>query len=332
MDFLSADSLPWLAPAQQRLRTARLAGRLPHAVLLLSAPGLGALQLANWLAALALCETQHAPPCGACASCALLRSESHPDYHLIRLQEDARQIKVDQIRELIGSLSLTSYRGGFKVAIIEGAEALNANSANALLKTLEEPAAATLLILSARWTHRLPATIASRCQRIALRTPPREQAVTWLAAHGGRDQDWSAALNLAAGAPLAAMELDAAVITDLERDMQGDLRGIAADAVDVTLLAERWVRSNLGLRILWLENWITSRAYASFGTAVSTQNAEPVRLPDGLLKDKMRGVFELLDALRDLRRAASTGMNQQLALEALLLGGRAALAKAFLGT
>jgi hypothetical protein len=161
---------------------------------------------------------------------------------------------------------------------------------------------------------------------VALRPPPRDAALAWLAAHGGRDQDWSAALTLAAGAPLAAVELDAGVVADLERDMNDGLRGLAADAVDVTLLAERWVKSNLGLRILWLENWITARVYARLGTAALPQNAERVRLPDGSLNPKIRGLFELLDALRDLRRAAPTAMNQQLALEAVLLGGRAALA------
>jgi hypothetical protein len=95
----------------------------------------------------------------------------------------------------------------------------------------------------------------------------------------------------------------------------------------VTLLADRWMKDNPGLRITWLENWITCRVHASLGTAVSHQSAEPVRLPAALLKAKIRALFELLDAARDLRRLASTGMNQQLALEALLLGGRTALAQ-----
>ena len=73
------------------------------------------------MAALALCDSAVAAPCGGCASCALLRSDSHPDYHVIRPEEDAKQIKVEQIRELIAALSLTSYRGGFKAAIIDGA-------------------------------------------------------------------------------------------------------------------------------------------------------------------------------------------------------------------
>jgi DNA polymerase-3 subunit delta' len=327
VDFLSADSLPWLHQAQQRLRDSMLAGRLPHSSLLLSVPGLGAEQLANWMAALALCESPAARPCGACTSCSLLRSDSHPDYHVVRLEEDAKQIKVDQVRELIGSLLLKSYRGGYKVGIIEGAETLNANGANAFLKTLEEPSADTMLVMIARPTHRLPATIASRCLRLALRPPHQEEAVSWLENHGSPGQNWDAALALAGGAPLMAMEINTVGMAALEREMQEDVEAIAAGAVDITLVADVWVRSNLGLRLLWLENWITRRVRAASGEAISQQSAERVRLPAALLKPKIRALFELLDAARDLRRLASTNINQQLALEALLLGGRTALAK-----
>ena len=327
MDFLTADSLPWLGLSQQRLRDSLLAERLPHSSLLLSPPGLGAEHLANWMAALALCESRAKRPCGACTSCSLLRSDSHPDYTLVRLEEDAKQIKVDQIRELIGSLTLKSYRGGYKVGIIEGAEALNANGANAFLKTLEEPSADTMLVMIAKPSHRLPATIASRCLRLVLRPPPRDAAVAWLKAHGRPDQDWDAALALAGGAPLLALELDETGIAALEKEMREGLQAIAAGAVDVTLLAGEWAKSNLGLRLTWLENWITRRVHAALGDANSNQSAERVRLPAALLKPKMRALFELLDAARDLRSLASTGLNQQLALEALLLGGRTALAK-----
>ncbi len=326
MDFLTADSLPWLAGSQRRVRDSMLAGRLPHSSLLLSSQGLGAEHFANWMVALALCESGE-PPCGACPSCSLLRSDSHPDYHVIRLEEDAKQIKVEQVRELIAALALKSYRGGYKVGIIEGAEALNANGANAFLKTLEEPSADTMLVMIARPTHRLPATIASRCLRLGLSPPSKDAAIVWLSARGRPDQDWEAALALAGGAPLKALELGEMGIGALENQMREDLRAIAAGSVDVTLLAEQWAKSNLGLRIAWLENWITRRVHACLGTANSSQSAERVRLPAALLKPKMRALFELLDAARDLRRLASTGMNQQLALEALLLGGRTALAK-----
>jgi DNA polymerase-3 subunit delta' len=338
MDFLSADSLPWLQGAQQRLRASLAAKRLPHSLLLLSTPGLGAEQLANWIAALALCESLRSRPCGVCASCLLLRSDSHPDSHFVRLEEDAQQIKVDQVRGLIESLSLKSYRGGYKVGVIEGAEALNVNGANAFLKTLEEPTADTVLIMIARPSHRLPATIASRCLRLTLTPPPAEVAIAWLEAHakgypkaGGEAAataapSWEAALSLAGGAPLLALELNSSEIAALDEDMRESLRQLGAGTADVTLLAERWMKSDPGLRITWLENWITGRVHASLVAATSHQSAEPVRLPAALLKPKIRALFELLDAARELRRLASTGMNHQLALEALLLGGRTALA------
>jgi DNA polymerase-3 subunit delta' len=325
VDFLIADSLPWLHAWQRQLRDSRRAGRLPHSSLMLSTPGLGAEHLANWMAALALCGASDSP-CGACPSCSLLRSDSHPDYHVVRLEEDAKQIKVDQIRELIDALSLKSYRGGYKVGVIEGAEALNASSANAFLKTLEEPGADTLLVMIARPSHRLPATIASRCLRMVLRPPAARTAVTWLETAEPTHQNWQAALELAGGAPLLALELSQIGIAGLEAEMRDDMNAIGAGAVDLTMLAERWTRSNLPLRISWLENWITRRVHACLGAPNSRQSAERVRLPAALLKPKIRALFELLDATRDLRRLATTGMNQQLALEALLLGGRTALA------
>jgi hypothetical protein len=125
---------------------------------------------------------------------------------------------------------------------------------------------------------------------------------------------------------LLALELDSLGIAALDEDMRESLRQLAAGSVDVTLLAERWMKSNPGLRLTWLENWITRRVHESLGAASSRQSAEPVRLPAALLKPKIRALFELLDAARELRRLTSTGMNQQLALEAFLLGGRTALA------
>jgi DNA polymerase III subunit delta' len=328
MDFLSADSLPWLKDAQQRMRTAFQAGRLPHSLLLLSAPGLGAERLADWITALALCESPGERPCDSCASCRLLRSDTHPDVHAVRLEEDAQQIKVDQVRELIDSLTLKSYRGGYKVGVIEGAEALNANGANAFLKTLEEPSARTMLIMIARPNHRLPATIASRCLRLSLRPPSTDAAIEWLKANSAAAaQRWDAALALAGGAPLLAMQLDAEGLSEIDADMRRSMAELSQGSVDITLLADRWVRSSPGVRITWLENWITQRVHAALGTETSRQTAEPVGLPAALLKPKIRALFELLDAARDVRRFASTGMNQQLALEALLVGGRVALGK-----
>jgi DNA polymerase-3 subunit delta' len=326
MDILTAAALPWLEGARSQLEQAWKAGRLPHSLLIVSPLGLGAQALAHWSAALVLCDEAHAP-CGHCASCRLLLADTHPDLKRVALEEDAQQLKVDQIRALIDSLSLSSYRSGFKVGIVESAEALNMNGANAFLKTLEEPTQSTLLMLVATPAHRLPATIVSRCQRLTLRAPELASARAWLAAQRPAVKRWDAALALAGGAPLAALELEAAGIEALDRDMRESLKGLVSGALDVTTLADRWARSDPVLRLTWLENWITTRVRTRLGGDDSAQTAEPVRLPAALLKPKIRRLFELLDAARELRRLASTGLNQQLALEALLLEGRAALVR-----
>lgn len=332
MNVREADSLPWLDQAQSRLRHAAAAGRFPHSLLLIGSPGLGTEILALWALGFVLCEGAQPRPCGTCASCLLLAADSHPDAHLVRIEEDAQQIKVDQVRELIETLSLTSYRGGYKVGLIVGAEALNANGANAFLKTLEEPTQNTLLILTAKPAHRLPATIASRCLRLGLRAPAPEVAREWLARTWRERQaepctDWGPALAVAGGAPLLALDLQADNLTRIDAQMRRCLELLASGGADLTLLAEEWVKDDPITRIVWLENWITERVTRELAGPPGVQTAEPVRLPGALLKPKIRNLLELLDAARQFRRFASTSMNQQLAVEALLIGGRAALAK-----
>ncbi|MFI4889644.1 MAG: hypothetical protein ACHQIL_03840 [Steroidobacterales bacterium] len=325
MDFLKAEQLFWLDDARARIRQAAGVGRMPHSLLMLSAPGLGVEFLARWTIAFALCDGAGQRPCGVCASCLLLKADTHPDALTVRIEEDAKQIKVEQVRALIEALTLKSYRGGYKVGVIEGAELLNVNGANAFLKTLEEPTQNTLLILTANPNHRLPATVASRCLRLTLRAPATDVARNWLNEHVGTGHDWDAALALAGGAPLLACDIDAAGLVSIDENMRAGLQQLSAREVDVTLLAEQWVRSHLQLRILWLENWITSRVRASLGAGDSLSNANPVRLPAPQLRAKICQLYDFLDAARQFRRLSQTSMNQQLALETLLLGGIEAL-------
>ena len=325
MDILKADEHPWLAPAQTRLRQAAAAQRLPHSLLIQGAAGLGAEIFAHWVSGLALCESPGARPCGACASCLLLRADNHPDSHAVRHRSRGTADQGRPGARADRGAFAKSYRSGYKIGMIEGAETLNANGANAFLKTLEEPTRDTMLIMTVRPAHRLPATIASRCLRIVLRAPRREDARAWLAQQAGERAGWDAALSLAGGAPLLAADIEASGVAELDADMRHTVRQLSAAAVDVTIVAERWAGSNPELRLAWLENWITSRIQASLAGAGSVQSEERVPLSGGLLKPKIRRLFELLDAARQFRRLASTSMNQQLALESLLLEHQDAL-------
>jgi len=136
--------------------------RLPHAILLSGPPGVGKSLAARFVAAAHLC-TRHG--CADCADCARVRSGSHPDFHLLEPEESRRDIRISQTRDLMTALSVQSYEGHGKVAIIDPADRMNEESQNAFLKTLEEPAEGTLLILVSSRPAGLLVTVLSRCQQ-----------------------------------------------------------------------------------------------------------------------------------------------------------------------
>jgi len=310
MDYQKALSLPWLQEPLQQIQQATAGGRLPHALLILSNAGLGAELMANRIAAASLCASGGENPCGTCPECVLLGSDTHPDFYVVEREEGAQQIKVEQVRGLIESLQLTSYRGRYKVGILVGAETLNSAGANAFLKTLEEPAANTLLILVATPNHRLPATIASRCRRITLQTPDSGDARQWLEQQGVLAGFCDILLKLSNGAPLKALALETNKAQEIAEDMKRSLSLMESQRTDVSLVAERWFKSDLPLRMTWLENWLTERIKSG---------CDAVGLPGSLLKAKICALFDLLDDTRELRRSAATSTNLQLALESLLI-------------
>lgn len=320
MDFARASSLPWLRESQAALLRLREQSRLPHALLIPAREGVGAEPLAQWMAAVSLCESA-AAPCGRCASCALLRADNHPDLHQVEREEDAQQVKIEQVRELIDALHYTSFRGGYKVGILFGAERLNAAGANAFLKTLEEPSPQTLLMLVAAPNHRLPATIASRCHKLPVPIPDGAQAIAWLGEQGIERSQAALRLALAQGAPLVALEFSAEIVQSLNQEMSRDLAQLEAARIDPSLAAERWLKSDFALRLRWLENWITDRVRVlSAGDAASLKSVDVVGLSGALLKAKIRTLFRFLDEVRELKRLVTTSANMQLALEGVLIG------------
>lgn len=165
--------LDWHDAARQKLQAAVDASRLPHALLVHGPVGVGKQRLAGAVAAALLCggRGDRLEACGDCPDCALNRAGSHPDLHWIRPEEDRRTISVDQVRDATEQLGMTSMRRGYRIAIVSPADSMTRNAQNALLKTLEEPAARTLLVLvTARPCELLP-TLRSRCQRIEVRRP-----------------------------------------------------------------------------------------------------------------------------------------------------------------
>ena len=210
---------PWNQDLFRRLTVDR--ERMPHALLIQGPRGIGKLDLAQELANWALCE-QPSPQgaCGACGACHWFAQGNHPDYRRVEpLEADrdgeagkeekpakkgGRVIKVEQVREVTEFLSLSSHRGGWRVAVFHPAELMQSAAANALLKTLEEPPERVLLILVSHQAGRLLPTVVSRCRRIDVALPARTPALEWLRAQAvGADP--ASALDEAGGAPLLAL-------------------------------------------------------------------------------------------------------------------------------
>jgi DNA polymerase III subunit delta' len=307
----------WLAAAMSALDAAHEQGRMPHALLIHEAPGTGGDWLATWAAALVLCERGKAAPCGQCGACRRVASSHHPDVSWVRPQEDSRQIRIEQVRELSGDLALTSHSGGYKVGILTPADALNRFAANALLKTLEEPPARTLLILVATEPSRLPPTVLSRCQRLRIRAPERAESIDWLTTTRGKG-DWNAALDTLGEAPMQVAQADPAELAGVGADTRQTLDALIAGRTDPVAAAERWARSQLPLRLLCFENWLTERIRAGErgGALLAELRAGPYLSGAGSFLN-IRELFGLIDEVRDLRATLDVPLNRGVALEAL---------------
>ena len=283
------------------LRAAFEAERMPHALLIHEAPGAGGGWLANWTARMVLGTDK----------------EVHPDWVKVHPVDDSKQIRIEQIRELGEELSLTSHQGGYKVGVIAPADVLNRFAANALLKTLEEPPARTVLILVVTQPSRLPATILSRCQRIRIAAPERAESVAWLEATKGKG-NWNAVLDIVGEAPMLAAEADPESVVQIGIEVRRGLEDAVAGRADPVATAERWSRAELPLRLRCFENWLTERIRVQVGSPAFLTEVGAVtylQRPQTVLN--IRGLFELLDGVRDLVSALDTPINRGLALESL---------------
>jgi DNA polymerase III subunit delta' len=308
----------WLGSEIATLAAAHKAGRLPHALLLHEAPGAGGDWLAQWIARLVFCQSESGAPCGACPSCHRVATAQHPDLLVLQPIEDSRQIRIEQVRELSEELSLTAHQGSYKVAIITPADTLNRFAANALLKTLEEPAPRTVLMLVATQPSRLPATILSRCQRIRVRAPDRNEAIAWLEATRGPGE-WNAVLDTLGEAPMLATEVDPKAVVQVGAEVRRALEEATSGGGDPVTTAERWSRADLPLRLRCIENWLTEqiRAHSGSDGFFTKVGAAPYSgRPHAVLNTGQ--LFELVDGVRELKSALDTPINRGLALEAIL--------------
>jgi DNA polymerase-3 subunit delta' len=315
---------PWQRELASRLAAARAAERLPHAIVLHGAAGVGKRNFAMWLAAALLCEGAKGgfKPCAECPACALLRAGTHPDFQWIRPEEDKQQISIDQVRIATQKLGQTSARHGWKVAVIEPAHQMTTSAANSLLKTLEEPTPNSLLVLCTSQPGALPPTIRSRCQQFEIATPKTEEVVRWAQETTGVKLA-PEVLEFCAGAPLRALTYARnGGFEDLNDSMMRSVGDLLAGNADVTQVAPAWADERLADRLRWLDLWLGHRlrAWITGSDELITFPKRATPLPSGGAPLNMTAVYEVIDRVRLLQAQLSkTALQRELAIESLLL-------------
>jgi len=151
-----------------RFSALKRGGSMGHAYLIEGPAGSGKRTVAGYLTRLLLCVDAEGGPCDACAGCRKVDQGSHPDVIRLALEEKARNVKIEQVRDIQGILPYPPLEGRWKIVVIEDADLLTVEAQNALLKSLEEPASFNLFLLLAASRTRLLPTVLSRCQHVAV--------------------------------------------------------------------------------------------------------------------------------------------------------------------
>lgn len=258
-----AATYAWHQALWQQLQMARQQQHLPHALLFSGQTGCGHEHLVYALAQSLLClqpnEASYA--CGQCRSCKVFAAQAHPDFMLLAVAEDKQVISIEQIRGLARFLELSRSYSPHRVAVIIHADAMNMNAANSLLKSLEEPADNSYILLFTTQPSQLMPTIRSRCQQLRLAQPSQAQALTWLQAQTlAPAQTAYELLTITGGRPLAALAEDASERLKQQTLFFNHLKAVLTGQLSLIEIAVQWEKYDrqelLNWQLIWVQQWI----------------------------------------------------------------------------
>jgi len=314
----ASEGFPWHAGQWQRIAAARHAGRLPHALLLAGPHGLGKGAFGRRLSAALVCAqpTQSGDACGACTACRQVLAGSHPDQHRVVPEEPGKMIKIDAIRALTSKSVLAAQEGGYRVFVIDPAEQMNRAAANALLKTLEEPASRSILILVSSHPDRLPATIRSRCQQVKFAIPDTQQVRAWLAGRavtGELDE----LLAISGGAPLRALQAAEEGWLDAAQRLAAELMALKQRKTNPLQIVEEWEKRPLNLVLDSLKRCVTDLVRLASGVDHAPLYQPALRIDLQSLGQgiDLQQLYRFNDELLQLDRDASHNLNVQMMFE-----------------
>lgn len=336
--------LPWQEALWRQL--AASPQRIPHALMLHGARGIGKRHFARALAHALLCEApdREGRSCGQCPSCHLLAAENHPDLRWLMpeidlpLRDDSeeatepvstsakptkasREIRIDQVRAITEFLTLAAHRGGRRVVVLAPAEALNGPAANALLKLLEEPPPGAIFLVVTDEIDAVLPTVRSRCVLLRAPFPSRDAALAWLRGQGVTDAE--DALAESGGAPMELAqpgdEDTRRVAPELKfRLLELLAKGARLTAPDIVAAIPKDISVGDAIRLFQRWGWdlLAERTAARVryypkhkrALAAVARDCDPERL------------LEWVGQLANAQATADHPLNARLALEGLLMG------------
>lgn len=312
---------PWQHSVWQNLT-----GRFPemgHALLLYGRQGSGVELFAQQLAMWVLCGNKQADQaCGECASCLWFKSDTHPNFVHVTLSEEElkknnAKIKIEKIRDLLPFVQQTGE--GWRVVLIEPAQALNMASSNALLKTLEEPGERILMVLLATHYLQLPATIRSRTQRFALDRIDDADALAYLKQHLPEQtpQHYQLLLNLANNMPLAALELANSEWLGLRQNFLNDWQQLVQHKHQPLNLASQWhKRLDIAALLQLVEYLLCDLICVKLNQQVKNIDLKFTAL---LPHYSLENCYGLLDQLQESKRLLGQNVQSQLVIDQLFI-------------
>jgi DNA polymerase-3 subunit delta' len=303
--------------------------------------GVGKVEFARALAQSLLCEApEDGFACGTCPACGWFREGNHPDFRELlpesmvdeasaddvgtdaedKDKKKSREIKIDQIRAISDFMTLSTHRDGYRVLLVHPAEAMNTAAANALLKTLEEPAARTVILLVTDQLGRLLATIRSRCQRVLVPAPDTQTALAWLNTQGMSNAE--DALAAAAGAPLDAIAFGNA---DYQSARQAFVAALAEPDFDYVLSAQNFEKADLPSLLGWMQTWTNDLIRQRMLGRID-HHRDHTRAVEKIARNiDLPKVFRFESELRQTRRLINHPLNARLLLEQLFIAYKQAI-------
>ncbi len=329
---ISMPLLPWHQRHWTHLCDYVAQDRIPQALLISGNKGLGKQQLATQFAVALLCANPQVNglACGHCNSCLLINAQTHPDFIRLQPEEPGKGIGIGQIRSLITRLTLKPQFETYRVVIVSPADMINHAAANAFLKCLEEPTERTCIILITEKPAKLPATIISRCQKLAVTTPDKEIVVQWLeeTLQGGtplatplQKQELFCNVSLAQSAPLLALDYVNDHSLSLRNECFEAWLSIAKQLKSPVIIAEDWHKLPAAPLLFWISSWIIDLIKCFYSSRFDN-----VYNPDlhGQLQElsqrvELKGLYKLYDLLLLTRQRLDTQINKQLMFEEILI-------------